>query len=91
MDRDTLVQDVEDALDRVMDMDTPWSVYAAAAVDALGWRLISSNPPSKGSRVLASDGKALWMDFFYQSVPMTFGSHTATHWHPIQPLPAASK
>lgn len=91
MNRDAMILDVMDALDNVHDMDTPWRVYATAAVDALGWRPVSDRPELK-SFVVLTDGRARWVDARTSDVdwPPRFGDHTATHWHPVHDMPAAN-
>lgn len=89
MDRDAMIAAVEAAMDNVHDMDTPWSSYAAAAVDALGWRPVSDMPDER-SFVMATDGHARWIDAHTANFawPPTFGDRTATHWHPVHDLPS---
>ena len=65
MDRESMIEDVMAAMDNKADMDTPWRVYAAAAVDALGWRSFDDEKPDDGEFVMVTDGKARWMDMYY--------------------------
>lgn len=88
MHRDVMIEAVEVAMDNKADMDTPWSVYAAAAVDALGWRSFETEKPEDGDFIVVTDGKARWVDKYYLRQASRFGSHVATHWHPVQDLPA---
>lgn len=90
MNRDDAIDIVQHALDNVHDMDTPWSVYAAAAVDALGWRSLADDPPDEdGELVIATDGKARWLAKWFSDYPdINFGNHKATHWHPVLDLPS---
>lgn len=83
-----MIAEVEHALDNVHDMDTPWSRYAAAAVDALGWRPVSDKPSAK-SFVVATDGTARWVDARTSEWdwPPTWEGRTATLWHPVHDLP----
>lgn len=87
MDRDAMIENVMAAMDNKADMDTPWRVYAAAAVDALGWRLFEKEKPEEGQFILVTDGKARWIDKYYSRQASRFGSHTATMWHPVHELP----
>lgn len=87
MNRDAMIEAVMSAMDNKADMDTPWSVYAAAAVDALGWRTFEDEKPDEGAFVLVTDGKARWIDKYYFRQVSRFGPHTATHWHPVHDLP----
>lgn len=87
MDRDTLIEEIQSEFDNVHDMDTPWSVYAKAALRALGWRTVESKP-DPGCRFVATDGKGVWLDLWNEGErwPPTFGYQdiSATHWQPIQ-------
>lgn len=87
MDRESMIEDVMAAMDNKAYMDTPWRVYAAAAVDALGWRSFDDEKPDDGEFVMVTDGKARWMDMYYSRQATRFGEHTATHWHPVHDLP----
>lgn len=88
MDRDAMIEAVEMALDNVHDMDVPWSIYAAAAVDALGWRAFEADKPDDGDFIVVTDCKARWVDCYFLSAGAPrFGEHIATHWHPVQSLP----
>lgn len=90
MDRDLMIQAVEAAMDNVHDMDTPWSTYAAAAVDALGWRTFETDPPERGDFIMATNMRARWVDKYASpDVPSRFGEHVATHWHPVHDLTPA--
>lgn len=92
MDRELMIQAVEAAMDNKRDMDTPWSTYAAAAVDALGWRSIADDPPDAGDLIILTDGDARWMttahvrsDYFMRWQDTK--PHVGTHWHPVHELP----
>ena len=88
MDRETMIEDVMSAMDNKADMDTPWRVYAAAAVDALGWRSFEDEVPERGDFIIVTDGKARWVEkHFIGAFPPSFGDHTGTHWHPVHELP----
>ena len=91
MNRDAMIVAVEEAMDRVHDMDVPWSRYAAAAVDALGWRPVDDKPDER-QFVMATDGTARWIDActFDWAWPPTWEGRVATHWHPVHDLPAKS-
>lgn len=88
MNREAMIEEVIAAMDNKADMDTPWRVYAAAAVDALGWRPVSDVPDDR-SFVMATDGTARWIDArtFSWAWPPTWEGRTATHWHPVHDLP----
>ncbi len=92
MDRDAMIEAVMLAMDNKADMDTPWSVYAAAAVDALGWRSVDDKPDER-SFVMATDGHARWIDAHTLDFawPPTFDGRTATHWHPVHDLPKTAQ
>lgn len=88
MDRESMIEDVMSAMDNKADMDTPWRVYAAAAVDALGWRSFEAQKPDDGAFILVTDGKARWIEkYFIGPYVPKFGNHTATMWHPVHELP----
>ena len=88
MEREAMIADVMAAMDNKADMDTPWRVYAAAAVDALGWRTFEAEKPDDGDFILVTDGKARWIDkYFIGSHLPKFGQHIGTHWHPVHDLP----
>jgi len=91
MNRDEMIEAVELAMDNVHDMDTPWSRYAEAAVDALSWRPVTDRPRDR-SFVVVTDGNARWVDTctFDFAWPPKFGSHVATHWHPVHDLPSTA-
>lgn len=83
-----MIEAVEAAMDNKADMDTPWRVYAAAAVDALGWRPVSDEP-EPGSFVIATNCEARWIDAHTSpfSWPPMWSGFVATHWHPVHDLP----
>ena len=75
-------------MDNISDMDTRISDFAAAAVDALGWRTFEKSQPEDGDWILVTDGEARWVDrYFLPHAAHKFGSHVATHWHPVQDFP----
>ena len=91
MDRETMIEAVMSAMDNKADMDTSWRTYATAAVDALGWRPVADKPDER-SFVMATDGHARWIDAhtFEWAWPPNFEGRVATHWHPVQDLPATT-
>ena len=93
MDRDSLLNEVQHEFDNVHDMDTPWSVYASAALRATGWRSVETKP-DPGCRFVATDGNGVWIDMWNEGEawPPTFGYQNivAKQWHPIQPIPSNS-
>lgn len=97
MNRDDLIDEFRDAMDNRADYDTSLRDYAAAAVDRLGWRDLQKEKPDNREMVIATDGKARWMDMWIDIHDgMTWASHVdrtlhvATYWHPILDLPDAS-
>jgi hypothetical protein len=64
------------------------------AQTALGWRDLSKEKPDNGDMVIATDGKARWMDIYSTAMPqMTWSGdnrhHVATQWHLVLNLPSA--
>lgn len=90
MDRQTLIDEFRDAMDNFNDMDVTLSDFARAAVNCLGWRELANEKPEEGDMVIATDGKARWMDMWFSSILQMCwnGKHVATHWHPVLDLPA---
>ena len=93
MDRELLIQIAAAAMDNVHDMDTNTNDFAAAAVDALGWRTLDRDLPEPGDLIVLTDGEARWMEKFYPDSEMSWRRwtdtkpHIATHWHPLHELP----
>ena len=75
------------AMDNICDMDTTLMMYAAAAVEALGWRSIETDLPELDQTVVCTDGTHRWLDMRTSYSPdMMWQGHKPTHWHPIQLL-----
>lgn len=77
------------AMDNISDMDTTLEQFAKAAAEGLGWRDLSIEIPIAGEIVVATDGKARWLDARQplDGFILKWQGHTATHWHPIADLP----
>lgn len=78
------------AMDSISDIDVSLEQYASAAAKGLGWRDLSKDVPIIGEVVVATDGKARWLDARqpFDGFELKWQRHTATHWHPIADLPA---
>lgn len=77
------------AMDNISDMDTSLEEFAKAAAEGLGWRDLSKDVPIVGEVVVATNGKARWLDARTPwSFELKWQEHTATHWHPISDLPS---
>lgn len=89
MNREDMIEAVVRAMDNVADIDTPWSKYAAVAVDALGWQDFNKTSPQTGGFVICTNGRARWVDKYSWAgrVP-EFDGAKATHWHPVQEIPS---
>lgn len=87
MDRQILIDEFHDAMDNRNDMDVTLREFATAAVDCLGWRDLAKDKPDDRDMVIATNGKARWMDMWLKGAPfMKWQGHSATHWHPILDL-----
>lgn len=77
------------AMDNISDMDVTLRQYAKAAAEGLGWRDLSKDVPIVGKVVVATDGKARWLDARqpFTGFELKWQGHTATHWHSIADLP----
>jgi hypothetical protein len=84
MNRDDAIELVYEAMDNKQDYDTTLHMYAAAAVDALGWHPLATTRPEIDQVVVCTNGKARWLDKRTAYSPdMKWDGHTPTHWHPI--------
>lgn len=91
MNRDDAIEIVFEAMDNKQDYDTTLHMYAAAAVDALGWQDIATTIPELNQIVVCTDGKHRWLDMRMAACPdMRWNGNTPTHWHPLLELPSAT-
>jgi hypothetical protein len=48
------------------------------------WYALKERQPDDGALVIATNGKARWMDIYYPKIaPMRWNEHIATHWFPV--------
>lgn len=74
-------------------MDTSREAELERELAAFDWHSIDHDPPVEGEMIIATDGRARWMDMLIMAFwddpgrGLRWQNHIATHWHAVRQIP----